>query len=457
MSRPILLVDDDARVRRVVERMLSPLGHPVVPVGSGEEALTALRRETYALVLTDVSMPGMSGLELIEHMHAEQISIPVVVFSGEATIDRAVRAIQLGAVDFLAKPVERERLEVTIKNALRLSGLAAAHEHLKAKLAAHAPTLVGSSAKMQSLRSMIERVAPTEGRVLILGENGTGKELVAAAIHEGSPRSGKPFVKLNCAAVPENLVESELFGHEKGAFTGAFKSRVGRFEMADGGTLFLDEIGDMPAAMQAKLLRVLQEGAFERVGSEHTIHVDVRVLAATNRDLDEMVDEGTFREDLLYRLNVVTLVVPPLRDRAGDVPELVRYFLGRLASQGGRHLELSPGALARLEAHEFPGNVRELSNLVERLSILAAGTVVEEDELAMLLRPRRGGAPVERAAAAASPYRRGASLRDLLAETERRILLDAIEAHDGSKPDAASALEVEKSHFYKKCRKHGIE
>ncbi|MBX3274452.1 MAG: sigma-54-dependent Fis family transcriptional regulator [Sandaracinaceae bacterium] len=456
MSRPILLVDDDDRVRHVVERMLASVGHPIRPVASGAEALDAMRRETFALVITDVTMPGMSGLELLEHMRGLEAAPPTVVFSGEATIDRAVRAIQLGAVDFLAKPVERERLVLTVKNALRLSGLAAAHAALAAE-AATQRTLVGSSPAMQELRELVARVAASEGRVLILGENGTGKELVAAAIHEGSPRADRPLVKLNCAAVPESLVESELFGHEKGAFTGALKARAGRFELADGGTLFLDEIGDMPAAMQAKLLRVLQEGAFERVGSEHTITVDVRVIAATNRDLDEMVDEGRFREDLLYRLNVVTVHVPPLRERAEDVPELARHFLAKAPPRAGRPLMLTDAALARLCRHDFPGNVRELANFVERLGILAPGPVVDEAEVERLLRPRRRAAHEPTEGVAAPLYRPGVAFKDLESEVERRILIEAIEAHGGAKLDAAAALGIERSHFYKKCRKHGIE
>ncbi len=454
MSRPILIVDDDPRVRAIICRMLENAGHQTRAVPSAEDALDVLQKESFPLIITDVSMPGMSGLEFLERLQAMESPPPAIVASGEGTIDRAVRAVQLGALDFLTKPLEKERLVLTVQNALRFSRLASAHAHLKAEMAASSQ-LVGRSPGMERLRALIAKVAPSDGRVLILGENGTGKELVAAAIHQGSERSEASFVKLNCAAVPENLVESELFGHEKGAFTGAVKSRIGRFELADGGTLFLDEIGDMPAPMQAKLLRVLQEGTFERVGGDHTIRVDVRVIAATNRDMDLLVEEGTFREDLLYRLNVVTLEIPPLRERAEDIEELAQHFLRESPRRGGRQLRLSDAAMQLLCRQPFPGNVRELSNIIERLAILASGELVDEAELELLLPRRR-----VRRSEAAPPrggYRSGTPLRELLLESEREILLAAIDDFGGKKVEAATALGVERSHFYKKCRKLGIE
>ena len=436
--------------------MLKNAGHKTHPVPSAEDALEVLQKQSFLLIITDVSMPGgMSGLDFLERLQTMESPPPAIVASGEGTIDRAVRAVQLGAVDFLTKPLEQERLVLTVQNALRFSRLASAHEHLKAEMAAGSQ-LVGRSPSMERLRALIAKVAPSDGRVLILGENGTGKELVAAAIHQGSERSEASFVKLNCAAVPENLVESELFGHEKGAFTGAVKSRIGRFELADGGTLFLDEIGDMPAPMQAKLLRVLQEGTFERVGGDHTIRVDVRVIAATNRDMDLLVDEGTFREDLLYRLNVVTLEIPPLRERSEDIAELAKHFLRANPRRGGRHLQLSEDALELLSRQPFPGNVRELSNIIERLAILATSDVVDDVELELLL-PRRRTRRSETTPPPRGSYRQGVALRELLQEAEREILLAAIDDFGGKKVEAASALGIERSHFYKKCRKLGIE
>jgi DNA-binding NtrC family response regulator len=300
---------------------------------------------------------------------------------------------------------------------------------------------------MQKLRELIGKVGPTDGRVLILGENGTGKELVATAIHRLSRRSDGPLVKLNCAAVPAELVESELFGHEKGAFTGAVRPRRGRFEEASGGTLFLDEVGDMPLAMQAKVLRVLQEGQLERVGGHQTIDVDVRVIAATNRELTELVERGEFREDLYYRLNVVTLRVPPLRERTEDIPRLARSFAARIAERMGRRpIELGDDALRALQQHSYPGNVRELMNIIERVSILADGETVGAEDI-------HGGEPVRRGA---SLYRPGASYRELLKEAERRILEAAIDAHDGNKTAAARDLGVDRSHFFKKLRQLGL-
>jgi len=450
---PILIVDDEANMRRAVSRTLKAEGYATLEAESAERALEVLDRERVALVLTDVSMPGMSGLELLERLHAMDDPPPTVMMSGEATTARAVRAVQLGALDFLDKPFEHDRLRITVRNALRFTRLSAAHETLKAEVSARAE-IVGETPPMRHLRALIAKVAPSDGRVLILGENGTGKELVASAIHEGSARRDGPFVKLNCASVPENLVESELFGHEKGAFTGAVDSRKGRFEMADGGTLFLDEIGDMPAPMQAKLLRVLQEGTFERVGGGRTFHVDVRVVAATNRDLHELVDTGEFRQDLLYRLEVVTLEVPPLRERPGDIGALAAHFLRDVGPRNGwANLRLSPEALEVIQQHDYPGNVRELANICERIAILASNEEVGADEIGRYL-PRGRGSVAQGAPAA---YRRGVPLKDLMSEAEKALLEAAIADHDGNKPDAAESLSVDRSFFYKKCRTHGID
>jgi DNA-binding NtrC family response regulator len=450
----VLVVDDDATFRSMLGRVLSRRGFRVDACASAEEALERTANQRVDVVLTDVVMTGMDGLEMLVRLRASNPEIPVVVMSGSAGLDVALRAIREGAHDFLEKPTPEERLVVTLENAVRYSKLARRNEDLERTSAP--PLLSGGSARIESLTRIIAKVAPSDGRVLILGENGTGKELVASALHHGSPRSKGPFIKLNCAAVPAELVESELFGHERGAFTGAVQSRRGRFEMAEGGTLFLDEIGDMPAAMQAKLLRVLQEGSFERIGGARPIDVDVRVIAATHRNLPRMVDDGTFREDLYYRLNVVTIEVPPLRDRRDDIAVLAEHFL----SSANRKLTFSPNALRALEGHDWPGNVRELSNLVERLAILAEGSSIGATEVEAQLRgARRGPAktlePISGEFRAL--YRAGATYSELVDDAERAILKEALAAHDGNKAATARALHMDRSNFHKKLRQLSIE
>jgi DNA-binding NtrC family response regulator len=391
----------------------------------------------------------MSGLDVLARIRERGMNVPTIVISGAGTVDLAVQAIKLGAFDFVQKPIHRERLLLTVRNALRYSSLQEAHQQLQADFVS-GTNLVGGGTAMQRLKGLITKVAPSDGRVLIMGENGTGKELVAASIHAGSGRSRGPFVKLNCGAVPKDLVESELFGHEKGAFTGAVQSRKGRFELANGGTLLLDEIGDMPMPMQIKLLRVLQEGQFERVGGSRSIQVDVRVLAATNRDLSAMVAEGTFREDLYYRLNVLTLRVPPLRERREDVPLLVQQFTR--AGAKGDGLQFTEAALGTLRQYDFPGNVRELQNLIERLAILHSGEPIEGHHVQEMLSMTNGKGKAPRGAV----YQFGVSLKDMMRDLERQILVEAIAAHGNSKGAASQALGTERSHFYKKCRQYGI-
>lgn len=445
MSTRILVVDDDADIVRTAERILQRQKYETMGVGSAAAALELLQRDSFDLLLSDVSMPGMDGLELLAAVRKTGDAIPVVMMSGTGTIEIAVKALQLGAHDFVQKPVEVERMIISVRNALQVVALAAENRLLQAD-APGSEELVGGSPAMARLRALIQKVAPSDGRILILGENGTGKELVASAIHRASQRRDNPFIKLNCGAVPDNLVESELFGHEKGAFTGAATMRKGRFELADGGTLFLDEIGDMPLPMQVKLLRVLQEGQLERVGGARTISVDVRLLAATNRNLEEMVEQGIFREDLYYRLNVVSLVAPPLRERTGDIPQLVERFLERMPG----HARLDEGAMRALERHDYPGNVRELKNLIERILILHADEVVGAADLEAMLsrrRPEQGNGKL---------YREGVGYRDLVHELERRVLAESLEAHAGNKGAAATALQIERSFFYRKCRQLGV-
>ncbi len=452
MTATLLLVDDDPEFRTILASRLKRLEYDVTVVESGVAALRAMAESDFDVVLTDVVMPELDGLELLEKMREQGIQTPVVVMSGTGNIEVAVRAVRLGAVDFLEKPVGAERLDVTLAGALRYGRLARNNAQLRAELSG-TNRLLGQSGPMQRLRRMISKVAPSEGRVLICGENGTGKELVAAAIHAGSARSHEPFVKLNCGAVPGSLIESELFGHEKGAFTGAVSSRKGRFELADRGTLFLDEIGDMPVAMQVKLLRVLQEGQFERVGGTRTLTVDARVIAATNRDLQQMVEEGAFREDLYYRLDVVTIRTPPLRERREDIPTLVEHFAARAGTRAGcPPLRFSVGAHGVLQRHQYPGNVRELENLVERLTILAENDEVSAEDVTDTM----GEGRRRRLPGALGSYRPGVSMKELLREAEAAILRAAIADHDNSKLAAAAALGVERSHFYRKCRQLGI-
>jgi DNA-binding NtrC family response regulator len=448
MTQRILVVDDDAEILIAFQRMLAHAGYEVERATSAASALEILDRTGIDLMLCDVCMPGMDGLEMLANIRERGLQLPAVVVSGAGTVEQAVKATKLGAFDFVQKPVARERLLLTVQNALRFDRLKEATSRLQADVV-FGSQLIGDSPPMKQLKDLIAKIAPSDGRVLILGENGTGKELVAAAIHAASSRRQGPFGKLNCGAVARDLVESELFGHEKGSFTGAVATRKGRFELADGGTLLLDEIGDMPMPMQVKLLRVLQEKQLERVGGTRSIEVDVRVLAATNRDLAGMVAEGSFREDLYYRLNVLTLRVPPLRERKGDIPELVRYFC-RPGCNAAR-IELDATALAALATHDFPGNVRELQNLIERLAILYSGTIGAAQVMEILsmgsgaVRPARAGL-----------YQYGKTLRDQLQEVERRIITEAIAVHGNSKSAAAEALGTERSHFYKKCRQFGI-
>jgi DNA-binding NtrC family response regulator len=447
MTRTVLLAEDEAALRAGFARILERRGLHVEAVSTGEEALRVIGEVPVDLLVSDIQMPGMGGLKLLTEVRQAHPLVPVIVISGTASLEDAATAIKLGAADFLQKPIAPERLVLTVEHALRLEDLRARNTALEHSAGTRAE-LVGESPAMQRLGELLRKVGPTDGRVLILGENGTGKELVATALHRASKRSEGPLVKLNCAAVPGELVESELFGHEKGAFTGAMRARRGRFEEASGGTLFLDEVGDMSLAMQAKLLRVLQEGQLERVGGGRTIQVDVRVLAATNRDLAAMVERGQFREDLYYRLNVVTLRVPALRERPEDIPLLAHTFARQIAERMGRKpIQLDDDVLKALSRHTYPGNVRELMNMIERLTILADGDRVSASDVIGSAASPPG---------AASLYRPGAPFRDLMHDAERRILVAAIEAHDGNKTATARSLGIDRSHFFKKCRELGI-
>jgi DNA-binding NtrC family response regulator len=450
MLKPrLLIVDDDQGTLASLSRAFALEGYTTLTATSASRALDKLQEEPVDAVLSDVVMPEMDGLQFLSRVKERSPDVPVILMSGQATVETAVKATRMGALDFVEKPVGLERLLLTLRNALRLDRLERENRELqhywKDEL-----SLIGDSGPMSSLRALIERAAPSDLPILILGENGTGKELVARAIHELSPRRTQPFLKMNCAAVPAELVESELFGHEKGAFSGALAQRRGRFEQADGGTLFLDEIGDMPAAMQAKLLRVLQGGELSRVGGSGEIKVDVRVISATNRDIDTLLGDGRFREDLYYRINTLTLKVPALRDRPGDVPALAGHFAAAACRRNAwKPRQFSTEALELLRQQPWKGNVRELRNVVERALILTAADPILPQDL-------RAALP------AAAPARPGAipvegTLRDLVDAHERDVIRERLRALGGHVTNAARSLGLERSHLYKKCKQLGID
>ena len=444
----LLIADDEPNIRKTLARVLSLEGYQILQAASGREALECIRQNAVDLVLLDVLMPELDGLQALGALREEQPDLPVIMMSGHATIESAVQATRLGALDFLEKPLSTDKLLLAVSNALRFARLSREHAELSAR-ARDEGEMIGTSPRMREIAEMIRKIAPTQGRVLIRGPNGTGKELVARAIHAQSNRVERPFVKVNCAAIPSELIESELFGHEKGAFSGALRLRRGKFELADGGTLFLDEVGDMSLSAQAKVLRALQESEFERVGGSETIRVDVRVVAATNKDLLAEIAAGRFREDLYYRLAVVPIELPALADRKEDLPALGRHFLRLVCRQNGfRELSLTEDAISLLMQHPWPGNVRELRNTIERLAILSSGPTIGAENVQQILPatalPKR------------APRVAGASLRDLLAAAERQILLDALAESEGNVAATARTLDLERSHLYKKLRHYGI-
>jgi two-component system response regulator HydG len=455
----ILVADDHDAVREGMVLSLTRLGHEVQGVKGGAEAVAAYRKRPADVVVTDLRMVPVDGIEVVRRLREADPEATVLVVSAHGTIPLAVDAMREGAIDFIEKPfppeVLRARVEKAIEIARERRGARTARaraEALEEDLErAHDPHgLVGSSEPMRRVLEQIRKVAPTDATVLVLGESGTGKELVARALHDASPRKDGPFVSISCAAIPEGLLESELFGHERGAFTGAIRRKLGRFELAHDGTLFLDEIGEVPPSVQVKLLRVLQERRFERVGGEETVEVNVRVVSATNRDLAGMVREGRFREDLFYRLDVVEVPLPPLRDRPGDVEELARWFLGRIAPRLGRAVsDFDPEALELLRRHRWPGNVRELENVVEQALVFADGVVVRPEDLPEGLRR----APP----AAALPVPAGdRSLTEILEDLERQLILGAYERAKGVKAETARLLGIKPSALYYKLEKYGI-
>ncbi len=445
----LLVVDDEPSILTTLQKALSLEGYGVDVAGGVKIAEEKIKKRTYDLCLFDVTLPDGDGLDLLQRIRAQKNETPVVMMSGHATIESAVRATRLGALTFLEKPINTDALLVTIENVIRLDR--AETEAKELRLASGAGgELIGESSAIKKLVEQIARAAKSAASVLVTGERGTGKELVARAIHQMSPRAKGPLEKLNCAALPSELIESELFGHEAGAFTGATKQRRGKFERATGGTLFLDEVGDMPLAMQAKLLRVLQEKEIERVGGNETIKIDSRVVAATNRDLVAACENGGFRADLYDRLNVVPLAIPPLRARREDIPILARHFLEMAAKNNDRRdMRITDDAISLLAGYSFPGNVRELRNLIERLVILTPDESIDDADVRTCL-------PGASTARAAGLYRAGVPFRVLSEEAERVILQDALAHHQGQMAATARALDLERSHLYKKMKALGL-
>ncbi len=453
MSTRILIIDDEANIRRMVGALLKSEGFEVAEAANGNAGLLALPDAKPDLILLDLMMPpGPDGLATLEKIRTTDADIPVIMMSGKAQLSDAVRAVQSGAFQFLEKPLAPESLLVAVRSAETLVRTQAENRALKAQLAPQ-PKLIGTSPQMDLVRQAIDQVATTEARVLILGDSGTGKELVANAIHRQSPRANGPFVSVNCAAIPRDLVESEMFGHEKGSFTGATARRIGRFEVADGGTLFLDEIGDLQLEAQAKLLRVLESGEIQRIGAERTLKVDIRVLAATNRRLEEAVAEGSFREDLYFRLNVFPIEIPPLRARIGDLPELVGHLAARLRPRRPPHF--TPAALEALARHAWPGNIRELGNIVERLLIIG-GDEVTADLVPRVLTnlPETPTAVPERRDVVATDDTR--SLNERLDGYERDQIAGALTTADGNVAEAARLLQTDRGNLYRRMRRLGI-
>ena len=445
----LLIVDDEANTLASLSRAFRLAGHDATVCDNPGRALELAKSENFDLILSDVVMPGKDGLTLLEEMKKQGVTAPVVMMSGQAHIEMAVKATRLGALDFLEKPISTDKLLLTVENALKLQRLESENRQLRQRLGKH--EIVWKGEAMRRVMAQVERVAASEARVCILGETGTGKELVARTIHEKSSRSSGPFVTLNCAAVPAELIESELFGHEKGSFTGATGRHIGKFEQADQGTIFLDEIGDMPLHMQAKLLRVLEEGEVERIGGDKPISVNVRVVVATHRDLEARVREEKFRQDLFHRIYVFPLVLPPLRERRDDIPSLVEHFAAQVCAQNAwKPVPFSSNAIEALQGYSWPGNVRELRNMVERLILLATEGQVDLAIVESAL-PKGGTASTVSGVIASGP------LADRVQSFEREVILSELKRAQNNMSAAAKALGLERSHLYKKAEQLGID
>ncbi|NOT58412.1 MAG: sigma-54-dependent Fis family transcriptional regulator [Deltaproteobacteria bacterium] len=455
----VLVVDDEANTRRVLEIMLQKMGLATRVASNGQEALALAQRESFDLILTDLRMPGMDGLALLDALRAQKIETPVILLTAYGTVESAVHAMKSGAYDYILRPFDVEAVERTITRALTTERTRRENLFLREEIEKGWGEFVGRSAAMQQVYDLIHQVAPSNTNVLITGETGTGKELAARAIHRASPRKKALFVPINCAAIPDDILESELFGHTRGSFTGASHDRVGKFEMAHGGTIFLDEITEMPLPMQAKLLRVLQEREIERLGSNRRVPVDIRVVVATNRNPQQAVHDGTLREDLFYRINVFTVEMPPVRARIEDIPLLVQHFLAHHGTKlGYEHLHISEQALQSLQRYAWPGNVRELENVLERAAVLSRGQLIDTMHL-----PQELVAPV---APVASPARPSVAERSALPESlsltqaieqlERAFIVRALTQTDGNKAKAARVLDLSERTLWYKVKKYGI-
>ena len=445
----ILVVDDEANTLASLSRAFRLAGHEAAVCDNAAKALELAKSQNFDLIFSDVVMPGKDGLALLEEMRAQGITTPVIMMSGQAHIEMAVRATKLGALDFLEKPVSTDKLLLTIENVLKLQRLESENRQLRQRLGKH--EIVWSGETMKRIMAQAERVAASETRVCILGETGTGKELVARTLHEHSSRASGPFITLNCAAVPAELIESELFGHEKGSFTGAAGRHVGKFEQAEGGTIFLDEIGDMPVPMQAKLLRVLEEGEVERIGGDKPVRVDVRVVVATHRNLESLVRDGKFRQDLFHRVYVFPVVLPPLRERREDIPALIEHFARQVCAQNSwKPIPFSPEAIQALQSYPWPGNVRELRNTVERLMLMATDGLVTEETVSLTL-------PQGASSGGTAIFTSTGPLSDRVQQYEREVILAELKRNNNHITNAAKALGLERSHLYKKAEQLGID
>jgi len=447
----LLIIDDEPNTLASLSRAFRLAGQEATVSDSAARAIELVKSQSFDLILSDVVMPGKDGIALLEEIKSLGVTTPMVMMSGQAHIDMAVRATKLGAIDFLEKPISTEKLLLTLENAVRLTRLEEENRELRGSLGKH--ELVWRGDLMSRLMAQIERVAASETRVAILGETGTGKELVARTLHQKSARAQGPFITLNCAAVPAELIESELFGHEKGSFTGAGARHLGKFEQANGGTLFLDEIGDMPLPMQAKLLRVLEEGEVERIGGSGAVKVDVRVIVATHRDLSELAREGKFRQDLFHRVYVFPITLPPLRERRDDIPVLIDHFQKQISRQNHwKPAVFSAEAIRELQRYPWPGNVRELRNVIERLLLLASDNQVDVATVRMAL-----PATADSATAGTSTSDQSGTLAERMDQIERKLILDELERQQHHITNAAKALGLERSHLYKKCQQLGID
>ena len=441
----LLIVDDDANTLASLARAFRMAGHEATVCDSAARALDLVKAQRFDLIFSDVVMPGKDGISFLEDLKTLGLSTPTVMISGQASVEMAVRATRLGAVDFLEKPLSTDKLLLTVENVLKLSRLEEENRQLRRRVGKH--EIVRTGEAMRRIMAQVERVAASESRVCIMGETGTGKELIARTIHDKSPRKAGPFVTLNCAAVPAELIESELFGHEKGAFTGAAARHTGKFEQAHHGTLFLDEIGDMPLTMQAKLLRVLEEGEVERVGADRPMQVSVRVVVATHRNLEALVKQGAFRQDLFHRVYVFPVILPPLRERLEDIPPLVEHFARQVADQNGwKPISFQSGAIDELKRYHWPGNVRELRNVVERLMLLSEDGHVDGHAVEGALPAAVGGSGVSTG-----------TLAERVESFERELLLAELKRHKYHMTEAAKALGLERSHLYKKCQQLGVD